>query len=201
VCAAGPSLPGVVRGRSPGLFTRKVPRAMERSQPVWRIFSWCWCRVGGMAITSRAQLRAELHCLSHDGQVVMTAQLWFDPQAPMSRPVSWIRLIRNGKIHQDSRVSGAAGQLELVEFWVERALVIAPARLEEDQMWSKLAELTGKKQTVCVRRDCAGQMPVGWWFCPVCGCDARNVASGSLSGVRRQGDLLLDLRVRPEHPS
>lgn len=154
-----------------------------------------------MAITSRAQLRAELHCLSHDGLVVITAQQWFDPLAPALRPVSWIRLIRNGHVHQERRVAGADEQFGLQDFWVERALAIAPDRLEEDQMWAELAELTGTKQTECVRRDCAGAMPVAWPYCPMCGCDSRNVASGSLSGVRRNGYLFLDLRERPESTS
>lgn len=150
-----------------------------------------------MAIVSRAGLRAELHCLSDDGLVVITAQQWFDPQAPAQRPVSWLRLVRNGKIHQDRRVTGAAAHEELQDFWIERAIATARARLEEEQMWERLGELAKIRQTECVRTDCDGRMPVAWWLCPVCGRDARRVASGSLSGARRRGELLLDLRKHP----
>jgi hypothetical protein len=144
-------------------------------------------------IVSRAQLRAELHCLSYDGLVVITAQQWFDPAAPASRPVSWLRLVRNGRVHRDHRVTGVKRHFDLQDLWVERALAIAPARLEEDQMWVKLEELTGEKQTVCARR-CGGRMPVAWRVCPSCGSSAGRVAGGSLSGVRRRGELVLDLR-------
>lgn len=150
-----------------------------------------------MGIVARAQLRAELHCLSDDGLVVITAQHWSDPQAPATRPVSWLRLVRNGRIRTDRQVSGLKGHRELAEFWAERASVIAATQLDEDQMWKKLAELTGISQTRCVRSDCAGRMPVAWWRCPECRCHARNVAAGSMSGVRHR-DLLLDLRTRRE---
>lgn len=151
-----------------------------------------------MAIVSRARLHAELHCLSTDGLVVITAQHWIDPQAPAGRPVSWLRLVRNGRIRTDRRVAGQQAHAELAEFWAERASVIAATQLDEDQMWKKLGELVSIKQTRCVRPDCAGRMPVAWWRCPECRRDARKVASGELSGVRRRPELLLDLRTRRE---
>jgi hypothetical protein len=150
-----------------------------------------------MAIPAPAALRAQLHCLSHDGRAVLTAQQWYDRAAPAQRPRSWLRLVGNGRVIQDCRFTGERGHREMERFWADRVVDYEPTKLTEDQMWAKLWELARIEQTRCQRKDCAGGMPVAWWFCPGCGTDARKVAVGSLSGCRRRGDLTL----RQKRPS
>lgn len=144
-----------------------------------------------MAIPSGTVLEAQLHCLSDDGLVVMTAQRWCDPKAPTDRPRSWLRSIRNGEVAAEHRFTGASQHQEMREFWVQLVDWFTPAGLTEDQMWAKLLELTGIQQTRCQGKDCAGAMPAGWPICPDCGRDSRRVAAGSLSGVHRRGIIVV----------
>lgn len=150
-----------------------------------------------MAIPSRTVLVAELHCLSEDGLVVITAQRWSDRSAPAERPRTWLRLVRNGRPCDDRRFTGARSHREVEIIWGQLAERYAPTGLAEDQMWVKLQELTGVGQARCSGKDCTGRMPVGWQICPECDRSAGRVASGSLSGVRGRASLLLDLR-RPD---
>lgn len=126
-----------------------------------------------MPIPVHAALRAELHCLSHDGREVRTAQHWVDPQAPASRPRSWLRLVVNGRPTQDAGFAGGPAQRELAEFWSSRVTAFGPTALTEDQMWVKLLELAGIIQSRCSLEGCSGVLPVAWWFCPVCSRDVR----------------------------
>jgi hypothetical protein len=144
-----------------------------------------------MAIPGGARLRAQMHCLSHDGREVITAQQWFDPDAAEDRPRSWLRLLRNGQVVKDNQITGRAKHDELAEFWRAREVSFEPTKLTEDQMWVRLRELTGIEQTVCQAENCSIDMPVGWWICPLCGKDARRVAHGSLTGVRARGVIAL----------
>jgi hypothetical protein len=154
-----------------------------------------------MPIPSRARLRAELHCLSHDGHEVRTAQHWVDPQAPADRPRSWLRLVINGRPAQDGGFFGVPGQAELENYWSSRVEAFAPTALTEDQMWGKLLELAGITRSACSAADgCPGVLPVGWWFCPECGRDARKVASGSMLWPRRRGVIVVDRRDPLSNP-
>ncbi len=148
-----------------------------------------------MAIPASAALREEIHYLSNDSRLVITDQRWYDPHAPDDRPRSWVRLIRNGRVCRDQQVTGPRRHRELEMFWADRVAEAAPTRLDEAQMWTKLGEVAGIRQTECQRKYCHSKMPVGWWICAVCGADARRVARGSLSGVRRHGDIVLPVRT------
>ncbi len=148
-----------------------------------------------MSIPSRADLVGELHCLTEDRLVVITAQHWMDPQAPAGQPVAWLRLVRNGREWQSIRFGGARAQVELAEAWGQLRLRYAPTALTEDQMWVALGELAGVDRVQCSSASkCAGRLPVAWHFCPECGRDQRRVAQGSWSGVRGRPAILLDLR-------
>jgi len=152
-----------------------------------------------MAIPAHAALRAQLHCLSHDGLEVRTAQRWSDPAASADRPKSWLRLVSNGRVVQDSQVTGERGHREMERFWAGRAAAFEPTKLAEDQMWAKLRELARIEQTQCQRENCAGGgLPVAWWYCPECKADVRKVASGSLLWVNRRGIIVMQPARRPE---
>ncbi len=144
-----------------------------------------------MAIPASAALREEIHYLSHDGRVVITGQRWYDPDAPAARPRSWVRLLRNGEVCRDQQVTGRRGHRDLETVWADRVADAAPTRLDEAQMWAKLDELAGIRQTECQRSGCHSKMPVGWWICALCGADARRVARGSLSGVQRRAAIVV----------
>lgn len=149
-----------------------------------------------MQIPSRAVLAAQLHCLSKNAQVVITAQQWNDP-APVTagRPRSWLRLVRNGREEQVLQFTGARAQREMARDWDRLAGLYTATSLDEGQMWAALRELTGIEQVQCSTvQKCPGLLPVAWPWCPECGRDQRNVAKGSLSGVRRRPDICLDLR-------
>lgn len=133
-----------------------------------------------MPIPSHAELRAELHCLAHDGLEVRTAQRWADPQAPADRPRNWLRLVVNGRSAQDVVFVGAPAFRELESFWASRVAAFAPTSLSEDRMWVKLLELAGIARMRCPR-GCPGVLPVAWWFCLACGRDVR--ASGPSFGA------------------
>lgn len=154
-----------------------------------------------MAIPFGTVLVRELHCLTEDGRVVITAQHWRDPAAPADRPRSWLRLVRNGRPRDDQRFVGVDDGLELQEIWAYLTERYAPTGLSEDQMWAALRTLTGIEQAGCASKDCAGTMPTGSPICPECGRHAERVASGSLSGVRRGREFVLKPpRERPETP-
>jgi hypothetical protein len=151
-----------------------------------------------MRIFSRAALRAELHCLSHDGAEVRTAQRWLDPRSTVERPRSWLRLVVNGRPVQDAEFVGVPAHGELGQFWTGRVAAFAPTVLTEAQMWDRLLELTGITRSGCASEDCAGILPVGWWFCLVCGRDARRVAAGSMLWPQRRGVIVVDRRDPPQ---
>lgn len=143
----------------------------------------------------KAVLLDQLHALSADGLTVSTAQRWTYPAAPAARPVSWASLVRNGTMQELSEFRGVAAQEQLEQNWRRLIEMYEPTRLTEDQMWSRLRELTGIEQSKCAGAGpCRGELPVAWPYCPACGRDQRNVSSGSLSGTRRRGLLILDLR-------
>jgi hypothetical protein len=144
-----------------------------------------------MRVPTRAVLRAELHCLSDDGTVVLTVQRWTDPAAPADRPATWLRLVRNGRRREDREFTGADQHQQLEAFWATLVEEYARTALTEDQMWVKLRDLTGTVQAECASKDCAGRMPVAWPHCPVCRRDSRRVATGSLSGARGRGDIIV----------
>lgn len=147
-----------------------------------------------MGIPAGAQLLTQLHCLSHDGLVVMTAQRWVDPQAPADRPRSWVRLVRNGKVtpRKEHQITGLRSHQRLELEWAELAKRYQPTALTEDQMWAKLRELTGIEQEICSAKGCSGgAMPPGWSYCPVCGRNAQRVAAGSMSQAHRRGDIVM----------
>lgn len=148
-----------------------------------------------MAVPVRAVLHQQMHCLTHDGLVVISAQWWRGPATLAGKPRSWLRLIRNGRVEQDCRFTGEREQVELAEFWAGRAERYAPTMLSEDEMRAKLAELAKIEPVRCQRRHCAAVLPVAWWHCPDCGSDVRRVAAGSLSGCRRR-----TLVLRSENP-
>lgn len=140
-----------------------------------------------MRIPSRAVLAAQMHCLSEDGQVVITAQRWTDPGPADGRPVTWLRLVRNGRERQVLRFLGVGAQLQVDGDWERWSGRYAQTALTEDQMWAKLRELVGVEQESCSSvSKCPGRLPVAWRWCPECGRDQRRVASGSLSGIRRR---------------
>lgn len=143
-----------------------------------------------MAIPTRVKLNDELHCLSHNGLIVITAQRWSDPQAEADRPRHWMRLVRNGRQCDVRQFTGPTAYRRLGQIWNQLAEQYQPTALTEDQMWAKLRELTGIEPTQCLRTGCAGQMPVAWTVCPQCGRDARKVASGSMSGAYRRGIIV-----------
>lgn len=147
-----------------------------------------------MTIPVRATLLAELHCLSHDGQVVITAQRWADRTAAAERPRSWLRLVRNGRPIQARQFTGRRAHRELEVHWAKLIEMYAPTALAEDQMWARLLEITGIKQVKCAR-DCPGRMPVAWPVCRVCGRHARRVAGGAMTGSRRRPELFLPAGV------
>lgn len=152
-----------------------------------------------MGIPARAALCAQLHCLSHNALWVLTAQHWSDPAAPVERPRSWLRLVRNGRVVQDLKFTGVNGRHELDLFWRRCAASYEPTSLSEDQMWVRLRELSGIQQAGCQRADCSGGgLPVAWWFCPRCGADARRVASGSMVAAHRRGDIRLPPARSPQ---
>ncbi len=125
---------------------------------------------------------------------MITAQRWSDPQASADRPASWLRLIRNGRPRAAQRFSGRARQVVLEQTWAQLAERYAATALTEDEMWKWLRKLAKVEQVQCASvSKCAGRLPVAWHYCPMCGCDERKVARGSLSGVRRH-EMLWDLR-------
>ncbi len=147
-----------------------------------------------MQIPARAVLAGQLHCLSDDGKVVITAQRWSDPAAAAERPRSWLRLIRNGRPRAAEQFGGRARHLVLEQRWSQLADRYAATALSEADMWAWLGKLAQVEQVQCSSASkCAGRLPVGWHYCPECGRDERNVASGSLSGARRRV-VLWDLR-------
>jgi hypothetical protein len=150
-----------------------------------------------MPIPPGALLRAELHCLSHDGAEVITAQRWSDPSAPARRPRSWLRLVRNGQVEQDVRFVGTAEHAEMIEFWAQREKAYAATRLDGPGMWIKLRELAGAEQVEC-GQGCPGRLPVAWPVCLDCGRDSRMPVAGTPHGVRRRPTLTLDLRKAPK---
>jgi hypothetical protein len=152
-----------------------------------------------MAIPARAELRAELHCVSHNGLAVLTAQHWSDTAAGPAR--SWLRLVSNGRVAQDCRFTGDHEHIELEQFWAERSALFAPTALTEDQMWVRLAGLTRIEQDRCQRKDCSGLLAVARWFCPICHCDIRRVARGSMSGAHRRGDIQMRPAQAPDPTS
>ncbi len=153
-----------------------------------------WYRVAIMRIPSRSVLAGQLHCLSEDGAVVITVQHWQDPQAPAERPVSWLRLVRNGRPRSAQQFAGMQGQASLHDRWRSLEGRYAATALTEDEMWRWLGKLARIQQAECASAaGCRGRLVVAWPFCPACGRDERRVASGSLSGVRRR-EVLLDLR-------
>jgi hypothetical protein len=147
-----------------------------------------------MGIPSRARLVGELHCLTEDGEVVITAQRWSDPEAPAERPCGWLRLVRNGRHWQTVQYCGARRSAELRERWSSLAERYRPTALGVNEMWSKLRQLTGIEQGNCLHSGCSGTIPVGGGRCLVCGRNERSVAAGELSGARRRGVLVLNLR-------
>jgi hypothetical protein len=149
-----------------------------------------------MGMPSRARLVGELHCLSEDGAVVITAQRWVDPAAPAGRPRGWLRLVRNGRVQQLVQFSGPRRTEELVGYWGHFAERYRATALDSNQMWSRLRDLTGIEQAGCASKDCPGTLPVGGGRCLACGRNERNVAAGALSGVRRR-ELLWNVRKTP----
>jgi hypothetical protein len=149
-----------------------------------------------MPIPPTASLAEQLHCLSHDGTVVITAQRWTEPRRPTNRPRTWLRLVRNGRVMQDVPFTGQAAHLEMRMFWDRLIGQYEPTGLDEDQMWNGLRELTQIEQTECGAKDCVGRLPVAWWYCPLCRRDTRRVASGSLIAARGRGVITLDMRKR-----
>ena len=148
-----------------------------------------------MRIPRRAELAAQMHCLSEDRKVVITAQRWTDPSPADGRPSTWLRLVRNGTERQVLRFTGAGAQREVEGDWTRLRERYQHTALTEEQMWQALRELTGIEQAVCSTiQKCPGRLPVAWHWCPECGRDQRNVGRGSLSGVRRRPVIRLDLR-------
>jgi hypothetical protein len=144
-----------------------------------------------MPIPPTASLAGQMHCMSHDGKVVITAQRWTDPAA--RRPRSWLRLVRNGKAEQTVPFTGAAAHREMIDYWNGLAERYRPTELTEDQMWARLWDLAMIEQTECAATECAGRMPVAWKMCPTCG---RPASSGEPAAVRGRRPLMLDLRKR-----
>jgi len=143
---------------------------------------------------SRACLVGELHCLSEDGQVVITTQRWSNPDAPAERPCSWLRLVRNGRTWKTVQYCGARRSAELLDRWASLAERYRATALDTNEMWSRLKQLTGIEQGHCLHSSCSGTIPVGGGRCLVCRRNERNVAAGELSGARRRGVLILNLR-------
>lgn len=147
-----------------------------------------------MAVLLRAVLVGQLHCLSEDGLVVITGQRWSDPEAPADHPVSWLRLVRNGRPRQSLRFGGLAAQDDLARKWSEIAERFASTALTEIEMWEWLHKLAKVDQVACsAASKCAGRLPVAWDVCPECGRNQRNVARGSMSGARGR-EVFWDLR-------
>ncbi len=151
-----------------------------------------------MSITSRAVLRAELHCVGV-GPDVRTAQHWVDPQAPASRPVSWLRLVINGRVAQDKVFTGPRRHRELEVFWAQRVKLFAPTALTEAEMWSMLSELAGVEEEFCLAGRCGAPLPVAWSVCLRCRRDVRKVASGSMLTPAKRGIIWVSRRS-PETP-
>lgn len=148
-----------------------------------------------MGIPVRATLVAEMHCLSKDGLVVITAQQWRDPQAPAERPLHWLRLVRNGRVDQTVQFGGERRRTEMIDFWNGLAERYRPTSLDSNQMWSKLKDLTGIEQAQCAGAGkCQGLLPVGVERCPACGRNERRIGAGALSGVRRRGVIMMNAR-------
>jgi len=141
-----------------------------------------------MRIPARAALRAEMHCLAHDGLQVLTVQQWHDGVSDLR---SWLRLVRGGQVRQDTLFVGARGQQELAGHWVRLATHYAPTGLTEDQMWAKLLEQTGMEQDQCQHQGCSGRLPVARTVCPDCRRDIRNVARGSMTRAHGRGDIFM----------
>lgn len=153
-----------------------------------------------MSISSRARLGAEMHCLSHDGLEVRTAQHWVDPDAPAGRPRSWLRLVLNGRPAQISQFTGARAHRELATYWASRVALFEPTRLTEDQMWSKLAEIGGIRPVACMAGHGSKVLPVAWPFCPVCGRDVRAVPAGfDAIAAASKRVIVVDRRKTQDH--
>lgn len=152
-----------------------------------------------MPIPRRAVLVEQIHCLSDDGAVVITAQRWSDPAATDLRPVTWLRLVRNGCVRAEHQFAGVQRAAEMERFWAGRVEDFAATALTDDQMWEKLRELAGIEQAVCGGTKCAGRLASGAAFCPVCGRSPARVAAGSMLTARGRGTIVLDLRGRREN--
>jgi hypothetical protein len=147
-----------------------------------------------VSIPRIAHLATELHSMSEDGQVVITLQHWSDPTAPAECPRSWLRVLRNGQVFTDRRRGGGDRRF----FGPKRALALnaelartrarfAPTQLSPDDARTQLRKVAGVEPEQCQRGDrCGAPQILGWPYCPTCGADARKVASGSMSGVRRR---------------
>lgn len=153
-----------------------------------------------MLIPSRARLCAELHCLSHDGHQVRTAQHWMDPQSPPGRPRSWLRLVVNGRTVQSAGFFGVPAQARLENFWSSRVAAFAPTALTDDQMWEKLLELARITPMLCGLNGCPGILPVGWSFCLECGRDVHAAGYGGVVAMASKPVIVVDRRRSPAPP-
>jgi hypothetical protein len=151
-----------------------------------------------MSISPRAVLRGELHCLSHDGLEVRTAQHWVDPHA--ARPCGWLRLVVNGRPVQDNRFVGRAAQGELAAFWASRVALFEATALTEDRMWVVLAELAGIGKVTCSAGHRVRILPVAWPFCSACGRDVRAAPAGfgAVAAASKQV-IVIDRRNIQDH--
>lgn len=135
-----------------------------------------------MSIPRTARLDDELHCLSAEPVVVITAQRWTSDDGR-----SWLRVLRNGRPKMnrgrpvDVQFSGEKRTAELEAEWKRITEAFAPTRISAEQAWGRLPDLPRQ----CQRGDrCAAQQILGWPICPGCGAHERHVAGGSMSGVR-----------------
>jgi hypothetical protein len=101
-----------------------------------------------MGIPETAVLAAELHCLSEDGTQVITVQHWSDPDAPADRPLSWLRVLRNGqrvfrkgKLVPDTQYLGARRAVALATELDTVRKRFAATALEPDEARAMLRRL------------------------------------------------------------
>ncbi len=136
--------------------------------------------------TRTVGLRGEIHALSHDGQVVITVQLW----APGT-----LVTFRNGtRVARERKTPAAAA----ARFGQARK-ALEPTALDDAAARARIAELTGFAVTdTCPSSTCGELLPVGGYRCTRCAMFPARSAAGSLNGARVvPGVIRLD---QPEQP-
>jgi hypothetical protein len=137
-----------------------------------------------MSRTHEWALANEIHGLSYNGQVVITAQHWRRSDGRAA-----IVTVHNGRIAVRPEYGTDAEAV--------KAMAEAHAKLAEVQMTTAAAEakltalVPGWTRTPCLREECGGKLAIGEYRCADCGRAPGRVAAGLLAAAGRRGAIHL----------